>query len=54
MIYYFNEYQLPYDFILPYYMGEDIKEDLYCAKYKKFQRKDVAVVTKDSSSDEEN
>jgi hypothetical protein len=52
MIYYFNEYQLPYDFILPYYMGKDLCLDLDCARYKKFSRKEVAMTYVDSDSDE--
>ena len=47
LIYYFNEYHLPYEFILPY---EDKTFERDSKKYKSETKKDMKVYKPDSSS----
>jgi hypothetical protein len=43
MVYYFNEYLLPYDFILPYENHKELLFEYDAHRYKKAQRKEINI-----------
>jgi len=53
MIYYFNEYLLPYDFILPYENHKDLIFEFDQHRYKKAQKKEITVVASEDDFEAE-
>jgi hypothetical protein len=47
MIYYFNSYLLPYDFILPYENHKELLFEYDAHRYKKAQRKEINFYTEE-------